>query len=241
MNLRWLFSLLNSCLILLLVIAAQELPVPLILKDTAMIATQDSQSDSEEDGHDYDISNEAIPILLKCKPEITGLRALADNDANNGLISEQDVHVQGESLVDSTNTGLLKSSDSLTCATKDATVQQLEYELAPGSLKAFQFQTDKEKMDLLSQKFGHSQKEAQGFGREQQSGGVEHSQVQKGSIISEPCHHVRPTVWLLPKSLVLREWKFQQMSSSQALCCMECLASVLKSHLKNLWKWWKPA
>ncbi|CAK9231302.1 unnamed protein product [Sphagnum troendelagicum] len=169
---------------------AQELPVPLILKDTTMIATQDSQSDSEEDGHDYDISNEAIPILLKCKPEITGLRALADNDANNGLISEQDVHVQGESLVDSTNTGLLESSDSLTCATKDATVQQLEYELAPDSLKAFQFQTDKEKMDLLSQKFGHSQKEAQGFGREQQSGGVEHSQVQKGSII-EPVNEIR--------------------------------------------------
>jgi hypothetical protein len=175
---------------LLLVIAAQELPVPLILKDTAMIATQDSQSDSEEDGHDDDISNEAIPILLKCKPEITGLRALADNDANNGLLSEQDVHVQGESLVDSTNTGLLKSSDSLTCATKDATVQQLEYELAPGSLKAFQFQTDKEKMDLLSQKVGRSQKEGQGFGREQQSGGDEHSQVQKGSII-EPVNEIR--------------------------------------------------
>ncbi|CAM6010772.1 unnamed protein product [Sphagnum balticum] len=115
---------------------------------------------------------------------------VADNDANNGLLSEQDVHVQGESLVDSTNTGLLKSSDSLTCATKDATVQQLEYELAPGSLKAFQFQTDKEKMDLLSQKVGHSQKEGQGFGREQQSGGDEHSQVQKGSII-EPVNEMR--------------------------------------------------
>ncbi|CAM6033052.1 unnamed protein product [Sphagnum compactum] len=115
---------------------------------------------------------------------------VADNDANNGLLSEQEVHVQGESLVDSTNTGLLKSSDSLTCATKDATVQQLEYELAPGSLKAFQFQTDKEKMDLLSQKVAHSQKEAQGFGREQQSGGDEHLQVQKGSII-EPANEIR--------------------------------------------------
>ncbi len=49
---------------LLLVIAAQELPVPLILKDTAMIATQDSQSASEEDGHDDDISKTMMQIMV---------------------------------------------------------------------------------------------------------------------------------------------------------------------------------
>jgi hypothetical protein len=109
---------------------------------------------------------------------------LADDDVKNDLLPEKDAHVQGDSFVEFSNAGRLMSSDSLVLVKEAAAVQQDVCETAPGTPKASQVKSDKEKMHGFNQKFSPGKVEGHGFEREQESGrGDKGMQVQKGSVM----------------------------------------------------------